>query len=108
MDALPKPLPDDASASFVKRESLPGGISLGHGEPEGNRSFRRVHPVPKNRTPAPPARLLCEPTPLVNTSIESSASRAVSVAATGRNGAAISAGRLIVNADAWGRVQGTT
>jgi len=45
---------------------------------------------------------------LVNSSIESSASRPESVAATGRNGAAISAGRLIVNADDWGRDQETT
>jgi predicted glycoside hydrolase/deacetylase ChbG (UPF0249 family) len=45
---------------------------------------------------------------LVATSIESSASRAVSVEAPPANGAAISAGRLIVNADDWGRDQETT
>lgn len=44
----------------------------------------------------------------MNSSIESSAERTVSVEAGARNGAAISAGRLIVNGDDWGRDQETT
>jgi hypothetical protein len=45
---------------------------------------------------------------LVNSSIESVPSPAVSGAATARKEAAISSGRLIVNADDWGRNQETT
>jgi predicted glycoside hydrolase/deacetylase ChbG (UPF0249 family) len=45
---------------------------------------------------------------LVDSSIESSAGRTVSVEDTACDGAAISAGRLIVNADDWGRDQETT
>ena len=45
---------------------------------------------------------------MVDSSIESSAGRAVAVEAAARNGAPVSAGRLIVNADDWGRDPETT
>ena len=45
---------------------------------------------------------------MIDSSIESSASRTASVEVTARNGAGISGGRLIVNADDWGRDQETT
>jgi glycosyltransferase involved in cell wall biosynthesis len=55
LDDFPLHVPDDASAVFDLRHDLPLRLFLGDGQPKRSGSVRRIYPVPKTRTPAPPA-----------------------------------------------------